>query len=288
MTALTDRLRDYFASQKILLIGDTILDVQTFVEPIKPAEGSPLTPNYCVVHEARSLGGAGLVYRNLVALGNLPTFYNDSVGWTGAGEPTTKKQRIWCDGKKILQLDTFGPGIEEPIWEEYLDEGISQADKVVVADYRHGLLTPERIADIVGYCQHFDKPLYVASQVSQSVSNHILYRSDKTIFVLNETEAGATGPLPEKHVVTLGARGCFFRSKLEGCSQMHYEMRGITVDCVDSTGAGDAFLAAFCLMSLDDPSLALRVANTWAGLSTKNIGADPPNPDEFWKMLEAW
>jgi sugar/nucleoside kinase (ribokinase family) len=48
------------------------------------------------------------------------------------------------------------------------------------------------------------------------------------------------------------------------------------VTVVDTTGAGDAFMSAFCLAGPGEPEQALKLANAWAGLSVQIHGTIPP------------
>jgi ribokinase len=63
-----------------------------------------------------------------------------------------------------------------------------------------------------------------------------------------------------------------------------------TVSVVDTTGAGDAFLSAFCLArTLDsggDPASALALANAWAGLAVQVHGTVPPSRADLLAMLD--
>jgi sugar/nucleoside kinase (ribokinase family) len=58
------------------------------------------------------------------------------------------------------------------------------------------------------------------------------------------------------------------------------------VAAADTTGAGDAFLAALALTGLDDPLAALTLANAWAALSIQIHGTIPPALDDLVTMLE--
>jgi sugar/nucleoside kinase (ribokinase family) len=55
----------------------------------------------------------------------------------------------------------------------------------------------------------------------------------------------------------------------------------------DTTGAGDAFLAALVLAGLqDDPPAALAIANAWAGLSVRLPGTTTPDRAALAAALE--
>ena len=62
------------------------------------------------------------------------------------------------------------------------------------------------------------------------------------------------------------------------------------VNVADTTGAGDAFLAAYCLAravdSGGDPTSALALANAWAGLAVQVHGTAPPRRADLLNVLE--
>ena len=60
----------------------------------------------------------------------------------------------------------------------------------------------------------------------------------------------------------------------DGARVTHAQANKVAV--VDTTGAGDAFLSAFCLAGVGEPESALRLANAWAGLSVQIHGTEPP------------
>ncbi|HKT82146.1 MAG TPA: PfkB family carbohydrate kinase [Vicinamibacterales bacterium] len=88
--------------------------------------------------------------------------------------------------------------------------------------------------------------------------------------------------------VTLGAEGTLTR-----CGGREIRTPGFIVDCVDSTGAGDAFRGGFAAACLRDPdgSLedALLYANAVAALNCRGLGArgGMPSADEVEHLLYA-
>jgi sugar/nucleoside kinase (ribokinase family) len=75
----------------------------------------------------------------------------------------------------------------------------------------------------------------------------------------------------DKIIVKLGSEGAMFQ---DGANVTQAPANIVTV--TDTTGAGDAFLSAFCLAGTSNPDAALRLANTWAGLSVQIHGTIPP------------
>ncbi len=88
--------------------------------------------------------------------------------------------------------------------------------------------------------------------------------------------------------VTLGADG-----SLAWCNGREIRTRAFAVDCVDSTGAGDAFRGAFAAACLlhpgEDLEAALEYANAVAALNCRGLGARGglPTPAEVEQLLVA-
>lgn len=299
-----------FASSRVLLIGDLILD--------EYRRGTALglsaeTPTIVARDQTTtfSLGGAGLLCRNILALGGKVKFvslvgdddYNQHAtrfrhpNLTAAfledtGRKTTVKTRFWVNDYKLLQWDRLDNGpipreLEETILSLVGNE-IEEFDKLIVSDYRHGLISETLAKSLVELLTESGKPLYVDSQVSQRHGNHDWY-SGANLFCVNAREALTVNPefesrpietslatlrnllKAENIVVKLGEKGCIalLRDRYVSASPP-------TVQVIDTTGAGDAF---FSVLSLAPEPLVedhLFLANTWAALSTTVKGAQPP------------
>jgi rfaE bifunctional protein kinase chain/domain len=309
-------LVDGFSGQRVLLVGDVIVDVYVYGTAMGKSAETPTI----VAREGETkwfLGGAFLVARNLLELGarlDFVTLVGDDEasqfvrafrhpGYTGlliedAGRRTTLKRRFWVDGYKLLQFNTLdnrdlSPELTERVL-GVLTEEVERCDIVVVSDYRHGFLTPTLARGVVDLCAKKGKTLYVDSQQSQSAANHKEY-SGANVFVLNEKEAQAI--LPDAMVddgsiakletlaTTLRAEGVVIKRGAAGALALlggrSWRSEAAKVTAVDTCGAGDAFLAALCLAGIDDPETALAMANRWAGFSTLIHGTDPPQLVEF-------
>ena len=137
--------------------------------------------------------------------------------------------------------------------------------------------------------------------MAQNEANHRLYRGDG-IMCLNLREARCIDPAFEpapdaasfatlvrelatrQIVVKLGDAGAL---ALDG--DIISSAPASTVNVVDTTGAGDAFLSAYCLArtvdSGGDPASALALANAWAGLAVQVHGTVPPSRADLLAML---
>ncbi len=309
-----------FGAARVLLLGDTILDIYTYGSAMGLSAETPT-----IVARKKevkySLGGAALVCRNLLELGAAVQFVTlvgadeDAAHVRGfaapklkmlavadAGRPTTVKHRFWVDGYKLFQLDQRDDhAISGQIAEQVLahvDAALPETDLVLISDYRHGLLSPSLVAAVLPRVHAAGKPVYVDSQVSQNASNHTLYRGG-CVICLNLKEARCIDPAfspgqdaaafailnrelgTNQIVVKLGSDGAMFE---DGSRVTIAPADKVTV--TDTTGAGDAFLSAFCLAGTGNPDNSLKLANTWAGLSVQIHGTIPPKRDDLLQSLK--
>jgi len=309
-----------FGAVRVLLLGDTILDVYTYGSAMGLSAETPT-----IVARKKevkySLGGAALVCRNLLELGAAVKFVTlvgadedathvrdfaapklKMLAVADAGRPTTVKHRFWVDGYKLFQLDQRDDkAISEQIARQVLvqvENALPETDVVVISDYRHGLLSPALVAELLPRLRAAGKPVYVDSQVSQTASNHTLYRGG-CVICLNLKEARCIDPAfspgtdakafavlnceldTDQIVVKLGSDGAMFQ---DGPKVTLMPANQVTV--ADTTGAGDAFLSAFCLAGTGNPESALKLANAWAGLSVQIHGTIPPKKDDLLKSVK--
>jgi D-beta-D-heptose 7-phosphate kinase / D-beta-D-heptose 1-phosphate adenosyltransferase len=310
-----------FAGKRVLLIGDTIVDQYTYGTAIGLAAETP-TIAARREREEMSLGGAALVCRNLLELGasvRFITMLGEDAAATYArtwrhpklqlravvskDKPTTLKQRFWVDGYKLLQLDVrddraIAPELEAELLAE-IEAAIPGADLIVISDYRHGLLSDAFLPKLLAAVRRAAKPLFVDSQVAQNESNHLLYRGTG-IMCLNLKEARCIDPDFEPAaradnfavlVRELGTRNIVVKLGEAGSLTLDGDRAWFApaaqVSVSDTTGAGDAFLAAYCLAHAGDVSSALALANAWAGLAVQVHGTSPPSRADLLAMVDA-
>ena len=314
-----------FADAKVLLVGDSIVDLYTYGTAIGLAAETPTITARQEKVQA-SLGGAALVCRNLLELGaavrfitlvgddeaarHIRSFKHPRLELTALispEKPTTVKHRFWVDGYKLLQLDQRDDRpISKPLATALIGEveaALAHADLTVISDYRHGLLSDELLPQLLAAVRRSGQPVFVDSQVAQNESNHRLYRGDG-IMCLNLREARCIDPAfePAPHaasfatlvrelatrqiVVKLGDAGAL---ALDGDKVSSAPAAKVSV--TDTTGAGDAFMAAYCLArtvhSGGDPASALALANAWAGLAVQVHGTAPPSRADLLAMLHS-
>jgi D-beta-D-heptose 7-phosphate kinase/D-beta-D-heptose 1-phosphate adenosyltransferase len=308
-----------FDAARVLLLGDTILDVYTYGTAMGLSAETP-TIVARRTEEKHSLGGAALVCRNVLELGASVQFATlvgadaesalvrnfsapklKLLAVVDPARPTTMKHRFWVDGYKLFQLDQRDDSpVSSAVASQVLHlvkEALAEVDAVVVSDYRHGLLSGELIASLLPLVRGAGKPIYVDSQVSQTSSNHTLYRGG-CVMVLNLKEArcidpgfspaqdaGAFAVLnreldTDQIVVKLGEQGAIFQK-----GNSVFAAPAGKVPVADTTGAGDSFLSALCLAGVGDPEAALHLANAWAGLSVQIHGTIPPRKQDLLSVI---
>lgn len=210
---------------RVLVVGDVIIDRYTHgTRRGISAETPTIVANF--QKQEMFVGGAGLVVRNLLRLGNsvtiltvgstLTTMFRGSADAPTSKEMTqlqvldrdqkgwimTEKHRYFVEQYKLLQFDTVNKGTWSPFEEDAfvrdLKNAMQSKDAVVVCDNRHGVLSPHIAQQIVKEAQRLGLPVYVDSQISQSESNHLCYKGANFIF-MNEYEMDCVAKfLPEK------------------------------------------------------------------------------------------
>ena len=307
------RLGELFQSlenRRLIVIGDIILDEYNVGEALGISAETP-TVVARQVSTRRSLGGAGLMVRNVLALGGKAAFVSiagddsgrtqidafehpqlEKVCVTVAGRATTQKRRFWVDGYKLLQWDHLDHSpVPDQTMDRLLDEiraRLPVYDALIVSDYRHGLLTETFAAILVQEACAAGKPIYIDSQVSQRSANHRWY-AGAALFCINEREALSIDPEFQKDDLpgslarlqtVLSAETIVLKRGAEGCCALtegsFVSVPAAQVHAIDTTGAGDAFFAALSLAPAPVTPESLAAANLWAGLSTTARGAEPP------------
>ena len=238
---------------KVLVIGDTIIDSDIFVNVIGTSLETPtLKTQY--LNEEIKLGGAAAVAKHLVQLGAevdmftacneqyAVLFENSNIGLINVdNEFSCIKSRIWvqkADQKyKYLQINkdvdlTKTPSLETPTHNNFTHI-IAEKNyhKIIISDYRRGIVTDEVINQVK------QSGIFAIGAAQQSDMEPVLNRLlGLDLIVCNEEEAQSISLEGQNVCVTLGEQGCKFRDKL-------YSAKPIKV--INSVGAGDAFLSAF-------------------------------------------
>ncbi|MBT7479443.1 MAG: adenylyltransferase/cytidyltransferase family protein [Gammaproteobacteria bacterium] len=158
-----------FASLRVLVIGDMIVDEYITCEPLGMSQEDPtivVTP----VDTTQFIGGAGIVAAHASGLGAEASFIS-VIGRDSAGKyaedalvkagvnvllvkdesrPTTLKQRFRSKGKSLLRVShlhqtAIGAVLQHDIL-EFFEEKIREIDLLVFSDFNYGVL-PQKVVD---------------------------------------------------------------------------------------------------------------------------------------------
>ncbi len=307
-----------FASKRVLLIGDVMLDEYIWgsVRRISPEAPVPI-----VEYERRTCqpGGAANTAANVASLGGKVALAGAvgadpqgaqllellrSVGMNVDGlivaqeRWTTTKTRLLAHSQQVVRLDYEQP---HPLSEKREDELLSWAeqqmshtDACVVSDYAKGLVSPRIAERFINLARRHDKPVLV----DPKGTNFVKYRgatlikpnSHEVERVLNHelkddadlAEAGRRllELLPGSAVlITRGQHGMsLFRA---GLPTVH--IPSIARNVYDVTGAGDtvASVLALALAAGADLEMSARLANQAAGIVVGKVGTAQVTREEL-------
>jgi D-beta-D-heptose 7-phosphate kinase/D-beta-D-heptose 1-phosphate adenosyltransferase len=211
---------------RVLIIGDIIIDKYIYGTSTRL---SPEAPVPVITHERteETLGGAGLVYKNLKSLGVDVELYD-------AGYKKSVKTRVMCDGHYVTRIDDdfIVPG--DAFADHIMLIDFSEFDYVILSDYNKGTL--DYAIDIIAHINKFDCKVIVDPK--RHVSHYDgawLVKPNRKEYKELEFESW-TG-----NIITTGDSNPVL-ADIEG-NKYFIEMDPIEV--ADVTGAGDCFLAAF-------------------------------------------
>jgi rfaE bifunctional protein nucleotidyltransferase chain/domain len=308
----------------VLVIGDAIIDEYTFCSAMgKPekaavvstkylydeiyAGGSLMISNHVAgfaksVHLVTTIGKSNsmedFIREKLRANVNPKFFYRQDA-------PTIVKRRYIesFNNAKILEVSEINEefvdrNIEHEIT-EYLEEMIPAVDLVLIADFGHGLITPniqEEIAKKADY-----STVNAQTNSANFGFNLITKYSDVDYISIDERELrlpyrakfGDLEPLIEKLVrdtkcekinVTLGSSGSIYYQ--DGKT---YFVPVFSDNIVDTVGAGDAVLSITSMLAYRDidPRIIPFVGNATGALAVKILGnKEPIDPIKLFKFIK--
>jgi D-beta-D-heptose 7-phosphate kinase / D-beta-D-heptose 1-phosphate adenosyltransferase len=309
----TDRLQHLdlngFSGLKVLVAGDFMLDEYLWgrVERISPEAPVAVVD---VLRETRTLGGAGNVVNNLVALGAQV----EVLGLVGEDHParllrqelarlkvddrgllaepqrrTCRKTRVMGDSQQVVRIDretrTPATAAFEAAALAHLEAVLPELQAIVLSDYDKGALTPRLTRELIRQGRKQGLPVVV----DPKGWDYSAY-AGATLITPNRKEAelpaGASLARREDLVragrklrqdyaldyllITLGAEGMALF--LDQGQELFIPARPREV--FDVSGAGDTVVAlmALGLARWRDPVLAAQVANIAAGVVVGKVG----------------
>jgi len=312
--ALVERMR----GRTILVVGDLMIDewIWGAVSRISPEAPVPVV---AVTDHSFTLGGAGNVANNLVALGAKVEFVGtvgedafaadvrrmlreesvDERGvFTVSDRPTTRKTRIVAHNQQVVRADwedaaPLGAADRKRIV-AHVRERASTSDAVILSDYAKGLLSAD-VVDAARACK-----LVLADPKPQNLE---LF-AGVTCVAPNVHEAEAATGIKITDDASLERAGARLLEQLRcqyvvitrgehGMSLFGAQGERLTIPSVarkvfDVSGAGDTVIAVLSLALAGGASIerAMQLANFAAGAVVEKLGTATASGDEIIALVE--
>ena len=210
---------------KVLVIGDIILDKYIYGTSRRISPEAPV-PVVTFTEEKTTMGGAALVYDNLVSLGVDVTLCNTE-------QPNSVKTRVICDGHYITRIDDDKQADGDAVLQIVKKSDFTPYDYVILSDYDKGTLS--KADKIIRHINKFGCKVIVDPKTDMSK-----YK-DAWLVKPNEKEEKEYFKNWKGNIITTRASDNV-TAKIE---DNNYNIPVETVEVADVTGAGDCFLAGF-------------------------------------------
>jgi D-beta-D-heptose 7-phosphate kinase/D-beta-D-heptose 1-phosphate adenosyltransferase len=304
--------------RSILVVGDLMIDEWIWGTVTRISPEAPV-PVVAVSDHSFTLGGAGNVANNLVALGARVEFVgtvgedtfasdvrrmlreesvDDRGVFTVRDRPTTRKTRIVAHNQQVVRADwedaaPLSPADRARIV-DYVRERAASYDAVILSDYAKGLLSHE-VVEAARAC-----PLVLADPKPQNLDMF----AGVTCVAPNEHEAAAasgirivddaslvhagTTLLERLHckyvVITRGEHGM----ALFGSQGERLDIPSVARKVFDVSGAGDTVIAVLSLALAGGAPIerAMQLANFAAGAVVEKLGTATASGDEILALIE--
>lgn len=248
--------------QKILIIGDSCLDVFTYGDVERLSPEAPV-PVFKPKEDVKNYGMAGNVFKNIEKLSP-----NAQVIFLTQKEEIVKQRLV--DKKTnhmLIRIDSGENQLVSPINLTKEDiETINEFDVVIISDYNKGFLSEE---DFVIIGQNA-KLLFVDSK--RKLSNKIIDVCD--FIKLNHQEYQNNKDLvekyPSKFIITLGADGARYLNENFPSPKPQ--------ETIDVSGAGDTFIASLVIKYLETNEIkeSINFANKMSSIVVSKRGVVTP------------
>ncbi|MFO8085879.1 MAG: D-glycero-beta-D-manno-heptose-7-phosphate kinase [Desulfobacterales bacterium] len=313
-----------FSNCNVLVIGDLMIDEYLWgdVERISPEAPVQIVE---INHEEFTLGGAGNVINNLVAL-NGKVF---AIGVAGLGHdgnllidmlkklhvnidgiiqdpkrPTTRKTRIIASNQHVLRIDRETKkeisGDTYQLMIDSLEKQIPFSDIVLVSDYGKGTLTRPLLSRMVEICKRSNK-LIIVDPKGLDFTKY----SGVTLITPNKKEASLASNIEIKDEPTLFQTAAFLFQKVEmeklliTCGKdgmvlfeknaSPHQITTKAKQVFDVSGAGDTVLAVLGLALATGATFrqAATLANTAAGIVVGKMGTATVTQKELMSAINS-
>jgi D-beta-D-heptose 7-phosphate kinase/D-beta-D-heptose 1-phosphate adenosyltransferase len=317
-----DQLLATFARQRVLVVGDFMLDRYIWGEAERISPEAPVQV-VRVTKETATLGGAGNVAHNVSALlaytrvagvigtdpagDRIVTFCKEN-GINAEGllrdkdRVTTEKNRVCASAQQVVRIDREQT---EPLSAEceerlcnYIEINLNQVDGILISDYNKGTLSPGVLGRLLSLSLAQGKPTIVDPK-------GLDYRKYRNTLLItpNVKETAAASGVPIKNQGDLEKAVDVLRNQVGDCQILVTQGRaGMTLfrpnekpcyipararEVFDVSGAGDTVLAVMGLGIFSGLAAdrAAWIANSAAGVVVSKVGTTPITAVELKEAL---
>ena len=312
-----------FSGIRVLVVGDLMVDEYLWgdVDRISPEAPVPIV---AVNRESHTLGGAGNVVSNLVAMGAsvavagtagrdaagellLARFADKGVDTRGIvlqpGRPTTRKTRVIASNQQVLRIDRE---TRRPIGAEtlerltaHLESVLPGMDLILISDYDKGVVTRPLVASVAEAASRHG----ILTIADPKGLDYTKYRG-LDMLTPNQKEAGTAAGIEilsgedlaragriildkaglKRLVITLGKDGMLLFDGQEAPWRIASEARQV----FDVSGAGDTVIALLGLALASGATFleSAACANAAAGIVVGKIGTATATVEELTRALK--
>jgi len=211
---------------KVLVLGDVIIDKYIYGTSERLSPEAPV-PVVKYQREVETLGGAGLVHKNLLSLGVDSTLFETE-------QLSSIKTRVICDGHYVTRIDDDKHADSTSVLETIELHDFSEYEYVILSDYNKGVL--DESLEIIEHINKFNCKIIVDPK------EHANQYKDAWLIKPNNSEFTKFGFNDwQGNIITTNAGG----NVTATIDNTEYNIPVEAVEVSDVTGAGDCFLAAF-------------------------------------------
>lgn len=308
---------------KIAVFGDMMIDEYLSGEVSRISPEAPV-PVVHVLSEAKRLGGAGNVIRNLCALGaeavpiscigrdmsgdwmirRFQEYHLDTRGVMQSGSAVTGiKTRVTSQNQQLLRYDRETIQDAPAHFTQWLSENagalLSGADAVIISDYGKGVVTADTAKIVIDAASKAGIPVVV----DPKGNDYRKYRG-AAVCTPNMKELQAAvgrGLSTEEEIAAAGKALCEScqiqyilatrsekgMSLIDGRSGEKRDYPALAKEVIDVTGAGDTVISVFTLCFALGAGFddCCKIANAAASIVVSKFGASVADPEEIEKIL---
>ena len=326
MTTLKDKVQAILSEQKkpsVLVVGDLMIDHYIWGSATRLSPEAPV-PIVNVKTESTTLGGAGNVLQNLVALGTSVTIAgvigDDADGARlveivksegiikniiikDTGRPTTVKTRVVAGSYQLVRIDREVTNALEVDLEKELisriENSIDQADIIILSDYNKGLLSFSLTQKIIELAKKHTKRVIIDPK-------GLNYEKYKGAFLIKPNRKELAEAAKVEKITGIDdlqdAANTIFQQTGADYLLVTLSEEGMAIiterstrllpvkatEVFDVTGAGDTVIATvayFLALGLSVEE-ACELANYAAAVVIRHIGSATTTVDEILKEME--